>query len=82
MQNKEKRLFKHYKRHGYKLDDKNRVDNFRKECEMTINKSKEDNLKKLLDKLINPTSSQKSYWKMINMVMNKGLKNSSYLKNY
>ena len=30
---KENQLFQNYKRHGYKLDDKNRVDNFGKECE-------------------------------------------------
>ena len=29
-----------YKRHGYKLRDKNRVDNFRKECEMPIRQKK------------------------------------------
>ena len=71
MLNKQNRLFRNFKRHGYKLDDKNRVDNFRKECEMAINKSKEDYLKNLGDKLINPNTSQKSYWKMVNRVMNK-----------
>ena len=64
-------MFKNYKRHGYKVDDKNRVDNFRKEYEKAINKSKEDYLKKLGDKLINPNTSQKSNWKIINRVMNK-----------
>ena len=34
---KQNRLFKNYKRHGYKLDDKNRVGNYRKECEMANN---------------------------------------------
>ena len=71
MLNKQNRLFKNYKRHGYKVDDKNRVDNFCKECEMAINNSKEDYLKKLGDKLINPNTSQKSYWKIINRLMNK-----------
>ena len=47
MLNKQNRLLKDYKRHGYKLDDKNRAGNFRKECEMAINMSKEDYLKKL-----------------------------------
>ena len=42
MLNKQNRLFKD------KNSDKNRVDNFRKECEMAINKSKEDYLKKLV----------------------------------
>ena len=42
MLNKQNRLFKD------KNSDKNRVDNFRKECEMAINKSKEDYLKRLV----------------------------------
>ena len=42
MLNKQNRLFKDNN------SDKNRVDNFRKECEMAINKSKEDYLKKLV----------------------------------
>ena len=42
MLNKQNRLFKD------KNSDKNRVENFRKECEMAINKSKEDYLKKLV----------------------------------
>ena len=49
MLNKQNRLFKNYKRHGYKPDDKNRVDNFRKKIEMAINKSKEGYLKNLDD---------------------------------
>ena len=82
-------MFKNYKRHGHKVTDKNRVDNFRKECEMAIDKSKEDYLKKLGDKLINPNTSQKSYCKIINRVMNKCkatkipplLKNSRFIIN-
>ena len=42
MLNKQNRLFKD------KNSDENRVDNFRKECEMAINKSKENYLKKLV----------------------------------
>ena len=42
MLNKQNRLFKD------KNSDKNRVDNSRKECEMAINKSKEDYFKKLM----------------------------------
>ena len=39
-------------------------DNFRKEYEMAISKSTEDYLKKLCDKLMNPNTSQMSYWKI------------------
>ena len=42
MLNKQNRLFKD------KNSDKNRVDNFRKECETAINKSKENYFKKLV----------------------------------
>ena len=38
---------------------------------MANNKSKENYFKKLGERLINPNTSQKSYWKMINRVMNK-----------
>ena len=33
MLNKKNRFLKNYKRHGYKLEDKVRLDNFRKECQ-------------------------------------------------
>ena len=33
MLNRKNRLFKNYKRHGYKLEDKVRLDNFRNECQ-------------------------------------------------
>ena len=75
---------------GYKVEDKNSVDNFRKECEMAINLSKEDYLKILGDKLINPNTSQKSYRKLVYRVMNKCkapkippiLKNSRFIIKY
>ena len=65
------RLFENYKRRGYKLDVKNRVDNSRKEYEMAINKANEHYFKNLGDKLIKPNTNQKSYWKLNNRVMNK-----------
>ena len=37
-------MFRNDKIHVYKLDHKNRVDNFRKEFEMFVNKSNEDYL--------------------------------------
>ena len=39
MLNKQNRFIENYKRRGYKLGDKNRIDNVRKKCEMTINMS-------------------------------------------
>ena len=38
---------------------------------MAINKSKEDYLKNLGVKLINPNTSKKCYWKLFNRVINK-----------
>ena len=60
MLNKQNRLFQNYKRHGYKFDDKNRVDNFRKECKMAV-KRRLFKKKKLCERLINPNASQKFY---------------------
>ena len=71
MLNRQNRLFKNYKKHGYQLCDKIRVDTFRQECESEVLKAKEIYLEKLGNKLIDPTTSQKSYWKLINRVMNK-----------
>ena len=69
--NKKNRLFKNYKKHGYKAEDKVRVDTFRKECQEEVEKAKKDYLKNLGNKLNDPNTSQKSYWKIINRVMNK-----------
>ena len=40
MLNRKNRFFKNYKRHGYKLEDKVRLDNFRKECQEAVEKAK------------------------------------------
>ena len=71
MLNKQNRLFKIYKKHGYKPCDKIRVDTFRLECEANVHKAKYEYMLNLGKKLINPVTSQKSYWKVINRVMNK-----------
>ena len=55
MLNKQNRLLKNYKRHGYKSDDKNRVD-----------KSNVDFCKNMGERPINPNTSQKVYRKIIN----------------
>ena len=68
---RKKTLFKNYKRHGYQLADKIRRDNFRKECLETIERSKLNYIRNLGNKLADPRTSQKSYWKTFNKVMNK-----------
>ena len=71
MLNRKNRLFKNYKRHGYKLEDKVRLDNFRKECQEAVETEKFIYLRNMGEKLNNLNTSQKSYWKIINKVMNK-----------
>ena len=62
--NKKNRLFKNYIKHGYKREDRDRLNTFRMEC-------KQNYLKNLGNKVNDPGTSQKSYWKIINRVMNK-----------
>ena len=90
MLNRKNRLFKNYKRHGYKLEDKVRLDNFRKECQEAVETAKLTYLTNMGEKLNNPNTSQKSYWKIINKVMNKCkapkipplLVNNTFILNY
>ena len=71
MLNRKNRLFKNYKRHGYTPVDKVRLDNFRKECQEAVENAKLNYLTNMGNKLNNPNTSQKAYWKIINKVMNK-----------
>ena len=69
--NRQNRLYKNFKRHGYKPEDKIRVDNFNAECMTAISNAKESYLTRLGDKLTHPKSSQKTYWKVLNKILNK-----------
>ena len=69
--NKKNRLFKNYKKHGYKREDRERLDTFRMECHKAVESAKLTYLKNLGNKVNDPSTSQKSYWKIINRVMNK-----------
>ena len=69
--NKKNRLFKNYKRHGYKAEDKARLDLFREKCQVAVEQAKTDYLNKLGNKLNDSRTSQKTYWKIINRVINK-----------
>ena len=69
--NKKNRLFKNYKRHGFKAEDKVRLDAFRVECQQAVETAKSSYLTNLGNKLHSPNTPQKSYWKIINRVMNK-----------
>ena len=67
MLNKKNRLFKNYKRH----EDKVRLDTFRIGCQQDVESAKLAYLTNLGNKVNDPNTSQKSYWKIINRVMNK-----------
>ena len=69
--NRKNRLFKNYKNHGYKIEDKDRLGTFRMECQQAVETAKLTYLKNLENKVNDPSTSQKSYWKIINRVMNK-----------
>ena len=66
MLNRKNRLFRNYKKLGYKEEDKKRIDTFRVECKQAV-----ETATKLGGKVNDPNTSQKSYWKIINRVMNK-----------
>ena len=69
--NRQQRLYKNYKKHGFKPADKMRVDAFRNECNVAIQNAKINYLTKMGNELADPSTSQKSYWKIIDRVMNK-----------
>ena len=71
MLNRKNRLYKSYKRHGYKDEDKARLDAFRSECQQEVENAKLSYLKNLGNKANDPNTSQNMYWKIVNKVMNK-----------
>ena len=71
MLNRKNRLFKNYKRHGYKAEDKVRLDAFRIDCQQAVETAKLSYLTNLSTKVNNLGTSERSYWKIINRVMNK-----------
>ena len=68
---RQNRMFKNFKRHGYRNEDKIRVENFRKECNLAVQAVKDKYLEGLGRKLTDPRTSQKLYWKIINTLLNK-----------
>ena len=68
MLKRKNRLFKNYKKHGYKKEDKIRLDI---ECQEAVETEKLNYSSNLGNKVNDPDTSQKSYWKIINRAMNK-----------
>ena len=71
MLNRKNRFFKHYKKLGYKEEDKVRLHVFRIECQKAVETAKLSYLTNMGNELCNPGTSQKSSWKIICRVMNK-----------
>ena len=71
MLNRKNRLFSNYKRDGYKAEDKVRLGAFRITRMPTSSGNCQIILTNLGNKVYNPGMSPKSYWKIINRVMNK-----------
>ena len=65
---KKNRLYHNYNKHGYKEEDKIRIECFRTECKEAVESA---NLSKLGSKLNEPGTTSKNYWKIIHRVMNK-----------
>ena len=70
LQNQNK-IFKRYKKNGYKHDDKVAVDRVRNQCNAAIKDAKENHLRNLGVKLADPTTGQKAYWRILNKLLNK-----------
>ena len=68
---KQNKLYKKFKKNGYKNDDKTILDSFRIECSEAIKNAKEKFLKDQGAKLADPTTGQKIYWKILNRFLNK-----------
>ena len=68
---KKNRLFSAYKKHGYRFEDKERLDDFRAECKEAIESAKRNYVANLGSKMNDPSISSKHYWKIVNKVMNK-----------
>ena len=69
MLNRKNRLFKNYKKHRYKEEDKVRLDAFRIECQIAVATSKTSYLTNIGNKVNDPNTSKNSYWKIVNRVI-------------
>ena len=71
MLKKKNRLYRNFKKHGYKNEDKDRLDSFRDECKEAIDSAKILYLNNLGSRLNDSDTTPKNYWKIIHRVMNK-----------
>ena len=71
MLNRKNRLYKSYKIHGYREEDKARLDTFRSECQLAVDNAKLSYLTNLGNKVNDSNTSQTIYWEIINRAMKK-----------
>ena len=71
MLKKKNRIYKRCRKNGFKEIDKVPLDVYRKECAVAIEKSKQDYLCKLDNKLSDNCIGQKTYWKILYSLLNK-----------
>ena len=71
MLKKQNRHYKKYKKYGFKEEDKLALESYRSECAQAIEKSKQNYLLNLGNKLANKSTGQKTYWKIVNNLLNK-----------
>ena len=72
MLKRKNRLYKNYKRHGYRDEDKIKLQAPREECKNAVETSRLSYLTNLGKKVNDSTNSKKYYWNVINRVINKG----------
>ena len=68
---KKDKIYRNYKKHGYKEEDKTRLDAIRTQCNESISAAKLTYLDNLGKDLHDSKSTSKNYWKIIHRVMNK-----------
>ena len=71
MLNKQIRLYRKDKNNGFREVDRVSLDLYRNECVEAIGKSKQNYLAKLGAKLADNCTGQKTYWKIVNKLLNK-----------
>ena len=70
MLRKQNRIYRKYKNNGFREIDKEILDLSRKECTEAIENSKQNYLLQLGEKLAENQTGQKTYWKIVNNLMN------------
>ena len=68
---KKNRLYASFKRNGYRENDRVNLEAFRFECKEAVDLAKKNHISNLGNKLNDPTTPSKSYWKIIHKVMNR-----------